>query len=186
MPLPRMRPLVAAAACLLACTLVAAAPPPSPSAPLPPLPPKPLLAQVQRLTELLRDGRAAYYPEATLVQRLRLPGGEALVLAVFTVEGFGGGNNHTQYLAAFTPGPTNGGEEHFMLIDVIPIGGKGWRAVSTLDARAARGAKGGETLIAFDALAAAGNDAPNFPSRPVRLAIVLKNGRLAEQGQRAK
>src|SRR5690349_7068045 len=69
MPLSRLRPLAAGAACLLACTLVPAAPPPSLSQPLPP---KPLLAQVQRLAELLRDARAVYYPEATLVQRLRL------------------------------------------------------------------------------------------------------------------
>src|SRR5262249_55762945 len=67
----------------------------------PPLAEKSLLVQVQRLTELLRDSHAVGYPKATMAQAIDLRGGRQLVLAVFTVEGFGGGNNHSQFLAAF-------------------------------------------------------------------------------------
>jgi hypothetical protein len=177
MKLPPVRRLFAAALCLLACTLAAAAPPSSSA-------PKALLAQVQRLAELLRDSQAVYYPGATLLQRVRLPDGEALVLAVFTVEGFGGGNGHTQYLAAFTPDRDGQGPEHFMLIDVMPIGGKGWRGVSKLDARVSRLPEGGETRISFDALEVADGDAPNFPTHKATVQIVLKAGRLAERARR--
>jgi hypothetical protein len=146
--------------------------------------PKALMAQVQRLAELLRDAHATYYADFTLAQRVRPRGGDELALVVFSIEGFGGGNGHTQYLAAFTPNRREQGEEHFTLIDVIPIGGKGWRAIPALEAKVTRAARGGETRIVFGALAVGEGDAPNFPSRPATVTVVLKNGRLAEQAPR--
>ncbi|KFB69840.1 hypothetical protein [Candidatus Accumulibacter vicinus] len=143
--------------------------------------PKPLLAQVQRLIELLRDSYAVGYPDATMVQLVKGSEGEALALVVFTVEGFGGGNNHTQYFAAFTPETNEKGKQHFSLIDVMPIAGKGWRGVMNLNAKVTRNPKTGETLIAFDGLEVAGDDAPNFPSKKVTINLLLKGGRLVEQ-----
>ena len=143
--------------------------------------PKPLLAQVQRLIELLRDSYAVGYPDATMVQLVKGSEGEALALVVFTVEGFGGGNNHTQYFAAFTPETNEKGKQHFSLIDVMPIAGKGWRGVMNLNVKVTRNPKTGETLIAFDGLEVAGDDAPNFPSKKVTINLLLKGGRLVEQ-----
>lgn len=143
--------------------------------------PKPLLAQVQRLIELLRDSYAVGYPDATMVQLVKGSKGEALALVVFTVEGFGGGNNHTQYFAAFTPETNEKGKQHFSLIDVMPIAGKGWRGVMNLNAKVTWNPKTGETLIAFDGLEVAGDDAPNFPSKKVTINLLLKGGRLVEQ-----
>ena len=143
--------------------------------------PKPLLAQVQRLTELLRDSYAVGYPDATMVQLVRGREGEELALVVFTVEGFGGGNNHTQYLAAFTPETDEKGKQHFSLIDVMPVAGKGWRGVMNLNAKVTRNPKAGETLIVLDGLDVAGDDAPNFPSKKVTINLLLKGGRLVEQ-----
>lgn len=143
--------------------------------------PKPLLAQVQRLTELLRDSYAVWYPDATVAQFVKVREDEELALVVFTVEGFGGGNNHTQYFAVFTPEIDEKGKQHFSLIDVMPIAGKGWRGVMNLNAKVTRNPKGSETLIAFAGLEVAGGDAPNFPSKKVTINLLLKGGRLVEQ-----
>lgn len=45
-------------------------------------------------------------------------GNVPLTIALFTLEGFGGGNNHTQYLAVVRGA---------RLMGSTPIGGKGWR-----------------------------------------------------------
>jgi hypothetical protein len=143
--------------------------------------PKQLLAQVQRLAELLRDSHAVLYPEATLVQVAKKADGEELGLVIFTVEGWGGGNMHTQYIAAFTTDTNEKGQKHFMLIDVIPIGGKGWRGIQSLNARISQSPKGSEMSIAIDALEVSGDDAPNFPSKKVIINLLLKDGHLVEQ-----
>lgn len=145
--------------------------------------PKPLLAQVQRLTELLRDSYAVWYPDATMVQFVKPREGQELTLVVFTVEGFGGGNNHTQYFAVFSPETDEKGRQHFSLIDVMPIAGKGWRGVRNLKAKVTWNQKSNEALIAIDALEVAGDDAPNFPSKKVTINLLLKGARLVEQKQ---
>lgn len=63
------------------------------AAPKPERPPKQLLQQVARLTDLLRDSHAVGFPEATMTQVLKPSPCGKIALAVFTVEGFGGGNN---------------------------------------------------------------------------------------------
>lgn len=169
-----IRRLVVLLLCVISSAVVAAAPVSIKA-------PKPLLAQVHRLTELLRDSYAVWYPDATMVQLVKVHEGEELALVVFTVEGFGGGNNHTQYFAAFTPETDEKGKQHFSLIDVIPIAGKGWRGVMNLSAKVTRNPKSNETLIAFDGLDVAGDDAPNFPSKKVTINLLLKGSRLVEQ-----
>lgn len=170
-----MRRLFACLFCIM-ISIPAAAAPASIKAP------KPLLAQVQRLSELLRDSYAVWYPDATMVQLVKGHAeDEGLALVVFTVEGFGGGNNHTQYFAAFTPETDEQGKQHFSLVDVIPIAGKGWRGVMKLNAKVTRNPKRNEILIAFDGLEVTGDDAPNFPSKKVTIYLLLKDGRLVEQ-----
>ena len=169
-----IRRLLVLVACIVTSVLVSAAPAAVKA-------PKPLLAQVQRLAELLRDSYAVWYPDATMVQFAKVREGEALVFVVFTVEGFGGGNKHTQYFAAFTPDADEKGKQHFSLIDVMPIAGKGWRGVMNLNAKVTRNPKSNETLIALDGLELAGDDAPNFPSKKVTINLLLKDGRLVEQ-----
>ena len=116
-------------ACLsLGCTLATAAPAASRV-------PKPLAAQVQRLVALLSDGNAVGYPGATRFQTIKRDVGGEIALVVFTVEGFGGGNNYSQYFAVFSPGTTGKGKQHFMLIDVMQIGRPGWRAVEKLNVK---------------------------------------------------
>jgi hypothetical protein len=169
-----IRRLLVILLCVVSSTLIAAAPASIKV-------PKPLLAQVQCLTELLRDSYAVWYPDATMVQFVKPREGEEIALVVFTVEGFGGGNNHTQYFAVFSPETDEKGKQHFSLVDVMPIAGKGWRGVMNLNAKVSRGPKSNEALIAIDALEVAGDDAPNFPSKKVTINLLLKGGRLVEQ-----
>lgn len=87
--------------------------------------PKPLAVQVQNLVTLLSDGIAVGYPKATRIQNTKISSSQEITLTVFTVEGFGGGNNWSQYIAAFSKEISENGKPHFMLIDVMPIGGGG-------------------------------------------------------------
>jgi hypothetical protein len=170
--MPR-RPLLALL-CLLSLSLHAAQAPAD-------APPRPLLEQVQRLSELLRDSYAVWYPEATQVRLLQAEGGEELALVVFTVEGFAGGNNHTQYLAAFAADADPQGQAHFSLIDVLPVAGKGWRAITEFAPQVSRDAGRNELSIAIDALEVTAGDSPNFPSQKTTVHLALKDGRLVER-----
>jgi hypothetical protein len=145
----------------------------------------PLLVQVEHLAELLRDPYAEWYPEGTMVQEVPAGDGSALALVVFTLEGFGRGNNHTQYFAVFSvETDEEGGPPHYALLDALPIAGKGWRGVMDLNARVTRAAEQAGTHIALDALAVTEDDAPNFPSQPMTIRLLLKGGRLAELSPR--
>lgn len=170
--MPR-RPLLALL-CLLSLSLHAAQAPAD-------TPPRPLLEQVQRLSELLRDSYAVWYPEATQVRLLQAEDGEELALVIFTVEGFAGGNNHTQYLAAFAADADPQGQAHFSLIDVLPVAGKGWRAITEFAPRVSRDAGHNELSIAIDALEVTAGDSPNFPSQKTTVHLALKDGRLVER-----
>lgn len=142
--------------------------------------PTALRPQVQRLAELLSDGYAVLYPEGTKVQVVKLRSGQELVLTVFTLEGQGGGNSHSQYFAVFTPQPDRTGKPYFSLLDVILLGGKGWRGVANLNARVSSSPNGQEIRIDIDGAEVAGDDAPNFPSRKITIALRLIDGRLSE------
>lgn len=143
-------------------------------------PPPALLDQVQRLGVLLGDGYAEWYREATDVQTLKLDADRMLELVLFTLEGFGGGNSHVQYLAAFQPGEDSSGQPYHTLVDVIAIGGKGWRAIDRLAARAARGRSPGEIVLTLPAKFVGPDDAPNFPGRAGSVRLALRDGRFSE------
>lgn len=149
----------------------------------PPLAQKPLLAQVERLTELLRDSHAVGYPQATLAQAIDLRAARQLVLVVFTVEGFGGGNNHSQYLAAFET-DDDAKPPHYTVVDVIHIAGKGWRSIEKLNARVSQPPKGGDISIEIDALEVGPEDPPNFPSKKSVIRVALTQGRLVERASK--
>ncbi len=135
---------------------------------------KPLTAQVQRLVDLLRDSYATGYPEATLVQMVSPSKGRRLALTVFTIEGFGGGNNHQQFFAVFEHELDKVEKrEYFTLIDVMPIGGKGTRAIMELKAKTLTSKNTREVQFLIPALEVGPDDAPNFPSRKATIKLVL-------------
>ncbi|MYM38135.1 hypothetical protein [Duganella qianjiadongensis] len=158
----------------ICCASAAAA---APAAKAPPA----LLEQVQRLSELLRDGYAVLYPDATMVQQVTVSKGQQWALVAFSVEGYGGGNNHRQYFAVFSMEPDQSGVTFYSLLDVMRIGGKGWRSVVKLNAKVIGQAKNGATLISLDGLEVTTGDAPNFPSKKITISLLFKDGRLIEQ-----
>jgi len=150
----------------------------------PPKLPKSLADQIQRLVELKRDSYASEYPEARMVQTLQQNLGSndtfKITLVVFTIEGFGGGNNHTQFLAAFSPEKTEEGKIYFTLLDVIPIAGKGSRAIEKLNAKMIYDQKSGDTNFSIDALENTDGDGANFPSKKTSINLLLRDDRLLE------
>lgn len=147
--------------------------------------PTPLDAQLKRLAGLLGDSYATAYPEATQVQNVSGPDGQKLVLALFTIEAFGGGNNHRQYLAVFEEEVDESGPRgHLMLHGVTQVGAKGWRAVPKLQAEARFDRQSGKTHFVLPALANDAADAPNFPSRKTSIHLLLDRG-LGEVGAEA-
>ena len=151
------------------------------AAPTPTKAPKALTDQVQRLTELLKDSYAAGDPDSIMVQMVKHGVSDNLALVIFTIEGFGGGNNHMQYLAAFNLDRDEAGKrQHFTLIDVIPIAGKGWRGIQTLNAKVSVSSTRSEKNISLQALEVTERDAPNFPGKKVIVNILLSDGRLSE------
>jgi hypothetical protein len=164
------------ASLLLACTLThAAQPEPIPEA---------LEEQIGHLVALIKDSYATGYPEATLTQTLDTGEESQVTLAVFTVEGFGMGNNYSQYLAAFSPETNEEGVLHYSLLDVIRIGGDSWRVIDKLEAKLVSDPAGEQTLIDIPVMENTYDDAPNFPSKAAVIHLSLEGShslRLVEQ-----
>lgn len=142
--------------------------------------PEPLAGQIERVVELLRDPYAVEYPDARMAQTTAIAERTPITLVVFTIEGFGGGNNHTQYLAAFQSAEGAEGQLHYQLLDVIPIGGKGWRAVLELNVRTTHDPKSGSTDFQLNVMKNGPDDAMNSPSIKGIIRVSLKDGRLSE------
>lgn len=142
--------------------------------------PKELTVQVKKLGELLSDGYAIAYTPATFVHEIKRKENNKLVLTVFTMEGFGGGNNHSQFLAIFEENMDEKNKPYYTYLDNIGIGGKGWRGVEELNAKVIEDKKNNELHISFDALEVGEDDAPNFPSKKVVVKVVYSKGKLTE------
>ena len=146
--------------------------------------PKQLSEQVERLVTLFSDGYAVGYPQATMYHSLGVKTGGEVVLVVFTVEGWGGGNMFTQFLAAFTKGTDDKEKDYFTFIDAMPVGGGGWRQVERLDVKILPAKAKGESLFSIKVMVNKEQDAPNFPSKKSTAFISFKNGKLNEVGTR--
>ncbi|MDR6957841.1 hypothetical protein J2W43_001822 [Pseudomonas brassicacearum] len=136
--------------------------------------PKVLEQQIEHLVALVKDSYATGYPEATLTQTLDTGEDSQVTLAVFTVEGFGMGNNYSQYLAAFTPEESEDGTSHYSLLDVFRIGGDSWRAIDKLDAKLVSDPAGERILIDIPVMENTDDDAPNFPSKAAVIHLSLE------------
>ncbi len=142
--------------------------------------PQALQVQIDRLTQLLRDRQAEGYTEATMVQNIKLGASRDGVAVVFTVEGFEGGNGHTQYLALFAIDASDKAKPYYRLLDCMAIAGKGWRAIDKLQVRVSPAAKGEDLTLAIDALEVGPKDTPNFPTQKGVIRLKLHDGRLSE------
>ena len=145
--------------------------------------PKALTTQIQKLGDLISDGYAVRFDGATYFQDIKLKDRNKLVLTVFTMEGFGGGNNHGQFLALFEENLNENNVPYYTYSDHISIGGKGWRGVDGLNAKVVENKKTNELTFSFDALEVGEDDAPNFPSKKVVVKVVYAKGELSEVGK---
>jgi hypothetical protein len=139
-----------------------------------------LATQIERLTSLVSDGHAVGLPDATQSQTVVADAHTRMTLALFVVEGFGGGNTYSQHLAVFTVAEDASGAPYYSLLDTLPVGGKGWRMIANLDARVSPGPSDAAWRLEFDVMENTADDAPGFPSRQGRLVLALEGGRLAE------
>lgn len=143
-------------------------------------PPAAVVAQLERLSALVSDGYAVGLVEDAQTQIVNAGADDEMLLALFVVEGHGGGNGYVQYLAVFTPGSDAAGEAWYTLVDCLPVGGKGWQAIEEFAPRVSKPDKDGATRFDFDVKRVAGDDAPNFPSHAATLRLELHNGRLVQ------
>lgn len=139
-----------------------------------------LAAQVERLVSLISDGYAVGLPDTVQAQVMNEGADTEMTIALFVIEGFGGGNTYAQYLAVFTAAEDASGQPYYSLMDSLPVGGKGWRMVETLDAKLKPGHTQGASLIELPVMENAEDDAPGFPSRKGSVLLSLDGGRLAE------
>ena len=141
--------------------------------------PTALLEQVERLTKLLQGGYAS--GREASIRLVDLGEGEDLALVALSVGGSGGGNNFNEFIAVFTAEVDEAGAKQYSLMDFLHVGGKGWRSIPKLNTKVSRNIKSQKTLIAIKALEVAGDDAPNFPTKPVTIRLSLsEDGRLLE------
>lgn len=94
--------------------------------------------KVTQLAAMLGDSYSHEYPDYRGIQILRNKIEDTVVaVAVFTVEGFGGGNNYTQYMAVFAAlsVESEGHPKKVSLLDVMAVGGKGVRGIEFKDIR---------------------------------------------------
>jgi hypothetical protein len=88
--------------------------------------------RVTQLAAMMGDSYSQEYPDYRGIQILRHDKENMLVaVAVFTIEGLGGGNNYTQFMAVFAAPSkeTAGHPKRMSLLDVMAVGGKGLREI---------------------------------------------------------
>ncbi len=136
--------------------------------------------KVDQLAALLTDGYAALSEQKDNVGfGSLLPDEGHAAVAVFSLEGFRKSNSHNDYLAVFAHVANETGElddphEPYRLLDVMQIGGKGWRSFS----KAPLGVEPG--LITLEGLTYAKSDPLCCPSIPFTTAFQMQDGRLQE------
>lgn len=144
--------------------------------------PKDLEAKVNALISVMSDGVATGYPKSISIQTLSGKSNEEITLVLFTIEGFGGGNNWSQYLAAFDSEYMLDDQKfNYALNDVIRVGGKGWRSIPKLKAKFLPHKSKETLLFSIDSLANTEDDGPNFPSKKSTIVLEFKNHRFYER-----
>ena len=89
-------------------------------------------AKVTQIAAMMGDSFSQEYKTYRGIQTLRNDKEDLLAaVAVFTIEGLAGGNNYTQFMAAFASLSieAEGHPRRMSLLDVMAIGGKGLRGV---------------------------------------------------------
>lgn len=138
--------------------------------------PPQLKAQADSLSSLLRDSYAKEHGRKYYV--LPQSSGATVAAVLYGFEGYGLGNNWSQYLAVFSvlsgaePGESK--PDYFSLLDVVKIGAKGWRAADLGRVEMVHTKKPYETTIAIPVKEVMPGDPPNFPSKQSQIQYRIK------------
>ena len=142
--------------------------------------------KIAALTNLLKDSYAEEYAEARGIEILRDGAEGALAAAaVFTIEGYAKGNNHTQFLAFFARlhESSEAHPNYLSLLDVMAVGGRGIRNIEYETIKMKRSSDG--IVITTSALAYAPSDGMCCPTLKTKVHFLIKpiiGGRLREVG----
>ena len=149
--------------CLIAWGLGAAAEPSGPPVP------KEVAAWIRTYASSQAAGGRAptYYPGGTKIAQGRL-GNKSTAAIVFTLEGVGGGNNYSQYLAVFWKRGA-----HYVYCCSRLVGGKGIRSVEQVALRGTSIRIGGKDYVP-------GADPMCCPSKPYTTDLAVENAQLVE------
>ncbi len=140
-----------------------------------------IAGKVEQLAALLTDGYAELVDQEDNVRfGILLPDQGHAAVAVFSLEGFRKSNSHNEYLAVFAHVVNESGElddphEPYRLLDVMQIGGKGWRSFPKAPLTIEPG------LITLEGLNYAASDALCCPSLPFTTRFRFKDGRLQQE-----
>jgi len=135
---------------------------------------------LEQLAVLLSDGYAVLGEQRDGVRfGPLLPDQGHAAVTVLSLEGFRKSNSHNDYRAVFAHVVNEAGElddphEPYRLLDVMQIGGKGWRSFSEAPLSIEPG------LITLEGLTYAKSDPLCCPSIPFTTAFQMQDGRLQE------
>ncbi|WP_139798654.1 hypothetical protein [Andreprevotia lacus] len=137
-----------------------------------------LQRRVDGLIAAFSDGMAVSYPEFRSIHYGKVFESPRDAVVLFSIEGFGGGNYHAEYLALFAAVPPDRFEgratQPYRLVAVSKIGGRGWR---TFDSR--------KLVIAPGSVRLAGQawgdkDPGCCPSLPLQVMFRVEDERIVE------
>jgi hypothetical protein len=135
---------------------------------------------IEKLVALYSDGFVTSYPKYWHIEFGKIFGGSREdATAIFSIEGFHGGNDDHQYLALFEAvdvAPTVSGKNRpFRLVAVTQIGGRGWREFDSDHIQAF-----GTNFVTLNGQAYGPKDAMCCPSVPIQVTFHIKNCTISE------
>src|SRR5579863_10019476 len=135
---------------------------------------------IKKLVAVFSDGFTTSCPQYWHIEFCKIFGGSNEdAVAIFSVEGFDGGNDDHQYLAFFEAIDINpemsGQNRPFRLVAVTQIGGRGWREFDNQLIKQI-----GNDFITLNGRKYGAGDAMCCPSVPIRVTFRIKNGIISE------
>jgi hypothetical protein len=140
----------------------------------------PIQKDIEKLVALYSDGFATSYPKYWHIEFGKIFGGSREdAVAIFSIEGFDGGNDDHQYLAFFEAvdmePAVNGKNRPFRLVAVTQIGGRGWREFDYQKVKQL-----GANFVTLNGQAYGPKDAMCCPSVPIQVTFHIKNCTISE------
>lgn len=136
--------------------------------------------QIDSLVSVFSDGPAVTYPEFRTFKYGKLFDSENDAVAIFSIEGFGYGNMHVEYIAFFSaveifPAQSKIKQKKYQLMSVRKIGGRGWRTFNFLNVVLENG------VVSLPAMEYKSTDPGCCPSKAIKVSFKPEyNGEIIE------